>query len=199
MENKIIYNVFSDEEIKDIYSAVEFKKDKIENQTFLGRIRLDYEIDDFHLLPKNILKKANNLIQEFSDKDKRNYEFRYFMFVEYNNKYGMPNLGPHKDATPFTGSFLCQIESNTSWDLYVDGDPYTLIDNSALLLNVRDQDHWRMHKEFKDGEYIKMLFLHYIDLNDQRENVVTANQLHEINTKWSHLTGYSQDDRTYDL
>jgi hypothetical protein len=199
MENKIIYNVFSDEEIKDIYLAIDFKKDEIQNQTFLGRTRLDYETDDLYLLPKNIIQKAYDLINQFSDKDNRNYEFRYFMFVEYNNKFGIPSLGPHKDTTPFTGSLLCQIESNKSWDLYVDGNPYTLIDNSALLLNVRDQDHWRMPEEFKDGEYIKMLFLHYIDLNDIRENKATPEQLHEINTKWAHITGYTPEQKTYEI
>lgn len=199
MQNKIIYNVFSEEEMNDIKLAVSFKKDKIELQDFLGRTRLDYDVDEFHLLPKKILKKSYDLINEFSDKNKRNYRFRYFMFVEYNNKFGIPNLGPHKDSAPFTGSLLCQIESNTSWDLYVDGNPYTLIDNSALLLNVRDQDHWRMHKDFKDGEYIKMLFLHYLDLDDVKENTVSAKQLHEINTKWAHITGYSKEDRTYDF
>lgn len=198
MENKIIYNVFSPDEINDINLAASLKQDNIEVQTFLGRTRLDYEAEDINKLPPSILKKANDLIKEFSDCDKRRYMFRYFTMVEYNNEFGMPQLGPHKDSCAFTGTILCQLESNTSWDLYVEGQAYTLVDNSALLINARDQDHWRMHKPFNDGDYIKMVFLHYLDLDDQEQNFSNADQLHEVNMKWAHITGYTPDQRTYD-
>lgn len=197
MENRIIYNVFTEDEIKDIESAASLKKDDTEIQTFLGRTRLDYSFNDIDKLPKSLLNKANSLIKEFSDQDKRNYSFRYFTLVEYNNEFGMPQLGPHKDTCAFTGTILCQLESNVSWDLYVDGVPYTLVHNSALLLNARDQDHWRMHKEFNEGDYLKMVFLHYLDLDDPEMNEATPDQLHEINMKWAHITGYTADQRTY--
>ena len=93
---------------------------------------------------------------------------------------------------------MCQLESNISWDIYVEGTPYTLVDNSALLINARDQDHWRMHTEFNEGDYLKMVFLHYLDLNDTEMNTVTPDQLHETNMKWAHITGYTPDQRTYD-
>lgn len=197
MENRIIYNVLTDQEINDIKFAEFLKKNDIDVQTFLGRTRLDYEGDDTNSLPNSIKQKANELIKEFSDADKRRYEFRYFTVVEYNNKYGIPNLGPHKDTCAFTGSILCQLESNISWDLYVEGIPYTLVDNSALLLNARDQDHWRLDKKFEDGQYIKMAFFHYLDLDDIEQNISTPEQLHEVNMKWSHITGYTEDQRTY--
>lgn len=198
MENKIIYNVFSKKEIEDINLAISLKKDETQIQTFLGRTRLDYEGNDIYKLPKSILDKANLLMKEFSDYNKRKYVFKYFTLVEYNNEYGMPQLGPHKDTCAFTGTILCQLESNVSWDLYVEGIPYTLIDNSALLVNARDQDHWRLHKTFNDGDYIKMVFLHYLDLNDQEMNYSDADQLHEVNMRWAHITGYTEDQRTYE-
>ncbi len=198
MINKIINNVFSEAEIRDIESAILAKKEDTEIQTFLGRTRLDYSHEDIYKLPQSILNKANDLIKEFSDKDSRRYSFRYFTLVEYNKEFGMPQLGPHKDTCAFTGSVLCQIESNISWDIYVEGIPYTLVDNSALLINPRDQDHWRMHKEFNDGDYVKMVFLHYLDLDDSEMNMSNADQLHEVNMKWAHITGYTPDQRTYD-
>lgn len=198
MENKIIENVFSEKEIDDINAAALSKQDDIEIQTFLGRTRLDYDFKDIDKLPKSIIDKANGLIKEFSDCEKRKYSFRYFTLVEYNNQYGMPQLGPHKDTCAFTGTILCQLESNTSWDLYVEGVAYSLKDNSALLINARDQDHWRLHKDFSDGDYIKMVFLHYLDLNDQEMNYSNADQLHEVNMKWAHITGYTPDQRTYE-
>lgn len=198
MENKIIHNVFSENEIRDINSAGFLKRDSVEIQTFLGRTRLDYPFDEIDKLPKSILDKANDLIKEFSDSNQRRYSFRYFTLVEYNNEFGMPQLGPHKDTCAFTGSILCQLESNVSWDIYVEGVPYTLENNSALLLNARDQDHWRMHQEFNEGDYLKMVFLHYLDLDDQEMNTSNADQLHEVNMKWAHITGYTPDQRTYD-
>jgi hypothetical protein len=197
MKNNIIYNVFTKDEIKDIETAVSLKKDDTEVQTFLGRTRLDYSNKDIDNLPHSILSKANDLIKEFSDKDQRRYSFKYFTLVEYNNEFGMPQLGPHKDTCAFTGTILCQLDSNVSWDIYVEGIPYTLIDNSALLINARDQDHWRMHKEFNDGDYLKMVFLHYLDLDDQEMNVSSPDQLHEVNMKWAHITGYKPEERTY--
>jgi hypothetical protein len=197
MKNNIIYNVFTKDEIKDIETAVSLKKDDTEVQTFLGRTRLDYSNKDIDNLPHSILSKANDLIKEFSDKDKRRYSFKYFTLVEYNNEFGMPQLGPHKDTCAFTGTILCQLDSNVSWDIYVEGIPYTLIDNSALLINARDQDHWRIHKEFNDGDYLKMVFLHYLDLDDQEMNVSSPDQLHEVNMKWAHITGYKPEERTY--
>ena len=198
MENKIINNVFTEQEIKDIENAAFLKKDDTEIQTFLGRTRLDYSFEDIDKLPKSILNKANDLIKEFSDKNKRKYSFRYFTLVEYNNEFGMPQLGPHKDTCAFTGTILCQLKSNIAWDIYVEGIPYMLTDNSALLINARDQDHWRMHKEFNEGDYLKMVFLHYMDLDDQEMNTSNADQLHEVNMKWAHITGYTPDQRTYD-
>ena len=82
MKNKIIHNVFSENEIKDINSAVFLKKHDTEIQTFLGRTRLDYSFEDIDNLPDSILNKANDLIKEFFDKDKRKYSFRYFTVVE---------------------------------------------------------------------------------------------------------------------
>lgn len=198
MENKIIENVFSEKEISDINAAALSKQHDTEIQNFLGRTRLDYDFKDIDKLPKSIIDKANRLIKEFSDCEKRKYSFRYFTLVEYNNKYGMPQLGPHKDTCAFTGTILCQLESNTSWDLYVEGVAYSLKDNNALLINARDQDHWRLHKDFYDGDYIKMVFLHYLDLDDQEMNYSNADQLHEVNMKWSHITGYTPDQRTYE-
>ena len=79
------------------------------------------------------------------------------------------------------------MESNTEWDLYVEGKTFSLIDNSGLIMNVRDQDHWRNKKIFKDGEFIKMVFFHFLNLEDIENNIVTPEQLAEINEKWKNV------------
>jgi len=42
-----------------------------------------------------------------------------------------------------------------------------------------------------------MVFLHYLDLDDQEMNVSSPDQLHEVNMKWAHITGYKPEERTY--
>lgn len=194
MENKIIYNVFSKEEIQDILLANKKRDDAKEIQDFLGRTRLDYDRDSIHLLPESLTAKAEKLAKEFLNHDGKNFKFWYYSFVEYNNEYGEPRLGPHKDQAPFTASLLCQIESNVNWDVYVEGIPYSLEDNSALTVNVRDQDHWRMETRFEEGQFLKMAFFHYINEDDRVLNVATKEQLDGINRKWAHITGWQEED-----
>jgi hypothetical protein len=184
IQNKIISNIFTQSEIEDIYSAVDAVSEKTQVQEFLGRIRIDYEADSIHKLPDSIKNKVSSIAKQISDI----HSLFYFTYVEYNNSYGMPKLGPHKDETSFSLTINCQLESNTEWDLYVEGIPYKLEDNSALIMNVRDQDHWRPEKSFKEGEFIRMLFFHFNDPNDEELNVVTEQQLKEINDKWKHLS-----------
>ena len=184
MKNKIIYDVFTDSEIEDIYRAVDVISEKTQVQEFLGRTRVDYEGDEVINLPKSITNKIIDLFKSIDEK----YVFRYFTYVEYNNKYGKPQLGPHKDQTGFTATINYQLESNIDWDIYVEGIPYGLKDNSALILNVRDQDHWRPEKEFKDNEFLRMLFIHAYDPEDPDLNVVTPEQLRETNERWKHIT-----------
>jgi hypothetical protein len=193
MENKIIYNVFSKEEIQDIMLANETRDETKEIQDFLGRTRLDYDRNSLELLPESLRIKAAELAKEFLNHDGKEFKFWYYSFVEYNNEYGKPQLGPHKDQAPFTASLLCQIESNVNWDVYVEGIPYSLEDNSALTVNVRDQDHWRMETKFEEGQFLKMAFFHYINEDDKVLNVATKEQLDGINRRWAHLTGWQEE------
>lgn len=193
MENKIIYNIFSKEEIQDIVLANEKRDDTKEVQNFLGRTRLDYDRNSLHLLPESLRIKAEDLAKKFLNHDGKEFKFWYYSFVEYNNEYGAPRLGPHKDQAPFTASLLCQIESNVSWDVYVDGIPYSLEDNSALTVNVRDQDHWRMDTEFEEGQFLKMAFFHFINEDDKVLNIATKEQMDGINKKWAHITGWKEE------
>lgn len=193
MENKILYNVFSKEEMQDIALANERRDDNKEVQNFLGRTRLDYDRNNLHLLPESLRIKAEDLAKKFLNHDGKKFKFWYYSFVEYNNEYGAPRLGPHKDQAPFTASLLCQIESNVSWDVYVDGIPYSLEDNSALTVNVRDQDHWRMDTEFEKGQFLKMAFFHFINEEDKVLNIASKEQMDGINKKWAHITGWKEE------
>jgi hypothetical protein len=195
MNNQIIYDMLSDLEISDIYESLKNRPSEI--QDFLGRVRLDYNSYDLHLLPESIRLKANKIADAYLNKNDTKYNFQYFTYVEYNNKFGVPRLGPHKDSTSFSATILYQLDSNVEWEIFVDGVPFILKNNSGLLANVRDQDHWRPDKTMHKDDFVKMIFFHYINPDDVRENQVTPEQLHETNKKWSHITGYKDSEKTY--
>jgi hypothetical protein len=76
----------------------------------------------------------------------------------YSNEYGSPNLPPHLDGTPDDIIINFQLTSNTSWDLAINTEIYSIEDNGALVFNPNTEIHWRPHKTFNDGEYIQMIF-----------------------------------------
>jgi hypothetical protein len=53
------------------------------------------------------------------------------------------------------------LSSNTDWGLGLNEEVYYLKDNSAILFNGNKEIHWRPHKEFKSGEYVKMIFVRF--------------------------------------
>ena len=79
-------------------------------------------------------------------------------YSEYSNKYGSPNLPPHFDGDTNDLIINFQLSSNTSWDVGVGVDRYSLVDNSAVVFNGNTNIHWRPIKTFKDGEYVRMIF-----------------------------------------
>lgn len=82
-------------------------------------------------------------------------------YVEYSNKYGTPNLPPHTDGDSTELIINFQLDSNTQWDLGIGTNVYSLTDNSALVFNGNHHVHWRTHKVFKDGEYVRMIFFRF--------------------------------------
>jgi len=129
----------------------------------LGRLQFSDFIKDENSF---IYKKVKDFIKTFS-KDVR---LGNILYVEYNNKYGTPNLPPHfdGDSSKFVVNF--QLSSNTAWDLGIDFDIYSIEDNSALIFDPNKNIHWRPKKTFKDGEYVKMIFFRFYDLNKQVDN-----------------------------
>lgn len=79
----------------------------------------------------------------------------------YSAKYGQPNLPPHFDGDTNDLIINMQIDSNISWDLGLNTDIYSIEDNSAIVFNGNTEVHWRPHKEFKEDEYITMMFVRF--------------------------------------
>lgn len=129
--------------------------------TYLGRIQCSLESGE---MPQEMVDIAMRVAKTINP----DCEFRYVSFVRYSKLFGNPQLGPHLDP-PTSEDFMfdIQLESNTDWDITADVDGslehYVLKDNQCLVLDITRQTHWRTPKEFKDGEFLDMLFFSFID------------------------------------
>lgn len=87
----------------------------------------------------------------------------YTLFSHYEG----PNarLHKHKDDNACTYTIDMCLYQNHSWDLYVEGNPYTLTPNQALAYYGNDQEHWR--EEFTEPEtnHVAMIFFHFAEPN----------------------------------
>jgi hypothetical protein len=153
-----IYEVFSSSEIKSLKKSIDtkLKRDCPGIDTNLGR----YNFGGIVVKKSRIYKKLKKIAKEHSNK---NLIISGMMAVEYSNKYGEPNLPPHYDADTNDLIINYQLSSNTSWDIGLDLKTYSMEDNSALVFNPNQYMHWRPIKEFKDGEYVRMIFIRFRD------------------------------------
>lgn len=145
-------NVFTKEQLKTIKEVISSSEiDQI--NTELGRLQYKSPLD----FPFDLLNEINYLIF----KNFNNLALGPVSVVEYSAKYGKPNLPVHYDHDSSDLVFNFQLESNTSWDIGIDKTVYSLKDNEAILFNPNKYTHWRPHKTFKDGEYVKMIFFRF--------------------------------------
>lgn len=169
-------NVFSDTELNLINSLLR-REDITRNEdgTFIqhdgdeygygihsGLGRLQYRIEDnqqFSELRQNLAKKINALFGV-------NLSSSGAYCAEYSAEFGTPNLPVHWDHDNTEIIFNYQLSSTTSWDIGVDKDIYSMEDNTALVFNPNKYTHWRPHKTFKEGEYVKMIFFRFTDFNN---------------------------------
>jgi hypothetical protein len=174
MSISYIENLFSETELANINQMIDDSKMNVDDER-LGRT-LILELN----FPENIRQKITKICGDILGTE---VFFTHGAYAEYSNVYGNPNLPPHFDGDNNILFVDYQLESNTSWDLGIDVKSYPLQDNSALIFDTNKHVHWRPRKNFKDGEYVKMLFFRVCDLKNPVDN--------------SHLN-YSQDHHIFE-
>jgi hypothetical protein len=160
-----VNNIFSQEDI-DILNDGLFKCTQ-EIHPQLGRIA-------YEGLSAYLYGLTDNTIGHAITKNIKNFtgvplDITSITCVEYSNLYGKPNLPPHLDADKTDLIMVVQLESNTDWDIGLNCQVYKMKDNYALIFNPNKEVHWRVHKEFKDGEYVRMLFVRFRNLNSTED------------------------------
>lgn len=157
IKNEIVKDVLTQDQIADIYKEVDSASTKYVMELF------SQNITDFRL-PPSVESRVIELASAQSGIN--NLKIEEYQFARYRNtkedgKDLKPNLFPHIDMFPEPRlTFDYQIGGNTTWPLVVLGNEFELTNNSALTFSGTHQPHWRVHKNFNDGEYIDMIFFH---------------------------------------
>jgi len=153
-------NLFSESELQDIKQAI-LDATEAGGGTLvphLGRVRVQgIQISE------GIAAKLINLASELTGVSALTIVLPPPLYVEYNEKYGEPNLLPHFDGDTTDYIIDYQLESNTNWSLGVDLDIFPLEDNSAVFFNPNQYPHWRPQKIFYPGEYVRMMFFRFFN------------------------------------
>lgn len=177
LPNTIYKNIFTQQDIKDIYEVVEKTK---EDQTFV--IKQYRQKAYFTNLPQHVINKITNFVQNiYSEKIK----LTEISFATYRKTEARdPILSPHFDTT-FNEprlTFDIQLNSNIDWPIVVEGQSFTLKNNQALTFSGTHQVHWREYREFKDEDFIDMIFCHFS--LEENNNPITLEETKEIHKRF---------------
>jgi hypothetical protein len=156
-----IDNLFSLEQMSIINNAISIPSEGIDST--LGRSCI---WDIKHSFNQDIKDTLENIVKNITGAP---LAMDHALYVEYSAKYGQPNLPPHFDGDTNDLIINTQLESNTSWDIGLNLETYTLKDNSAVIFNGNTEIHWRPHKEFKEGEYVRMLFIRFYNTENRSD------------------------------
>ena len=148
-------NLFSDEELLYLNNLIN-DLPTIDDPN-LGRVHNGFGISD-----RDTNIKIQDLANRISDKK---IHLASASYAYYSKAHGEPNLPPHFDSDSTDLIIDYQLEANISWDLGINTELYSLEDNSAIVFNPNTNIHWRPHRRFEDGEYVKMLFFRFIGVD----------------------------------
>lgn len=200
MNAKVIKDILSAEDVSRIMSVIDeeissrtISKKDLELNKDHGVLEIEYWKDRGRIdirdpkIPEDIIDKFYTIVNN-NVEDSTQMGFDFVIYAEYSTRSeGNPTLIPHFDIS--MGSTLIldyQLESNVSWEIGLESTFFDLQDNSGLLFDPLEYIHYRPVKTFKDGEFVKMLFLRF---NVAKELKVHTDEdykrLHEISTAYS--------------
>ena len=166
----ILKNLFSDEEIKKIKDTIFTQSSKKEtinlempididdntNKIYSLMGRLDVEKIKFEKL---IIDKIEKTLNELYPNKRFYIGNKDIISSTYSRLYGKPGLSEHKDGGfPLQIIVDYQLDSNTSWNIEVDGKEYEIENNDALVFDPVLSSHSRPKKVFSSDDYVTMVY-----------------------------------------
>lgn len=159
--NVIVKDVFTNDEIYQIWKSVDAS-------TRSAFIETHCQLNKYIDLPDHITNKFISYAKSITGNE--NLELTEYCYARYQNtelggKRYRPSLYPHYDETfkeeRFT--FDYQLDSNIDWDIVVEDKTLSLKNNQAGTFSGTHQIHWRTPIEFRDDQYVEMIFCHFTD------------------------------------
>ena len=163
VKNKIISNIFTEEEIDIIYQHIEQAP---ESKTFYQK---DFSYISYNsVLPEKIIDKIKEIVNHNFDQP---LVLRELCFARYKIVSGKnPKLYPHYDDTfnEQRVTFDIQVKASIPWNIIIEETPFLLKDNEALIFSGTDQIHWREKVIFKEDDFVDMIFCHFSEENPEK-------------------------------
>lgn len=151
---KILKNVFDEKDFNNLKSYL-YNKPKLEinfDKTFGRYCFEDPFIDSYS---EKILQTARDVFNS------QTLLPSYFLFAHYEGPKA--SLYSHVDDNACTYTIDMCIYQTEPWDLYVDGEAYTLHENEALAYYGNDQRHWREKFPNPESQHVAMIFFHFVE------------------------------------
>lgn len=151
--NKIIKDVFSEQQIAYLNNLIKDNYNKIELNSDPERGR-----DDIHI--------GNNVKNDIKETVLKHFLEEYFVehisYSEYNNHHINPNLPRHKDPGYSSDSltFDYNLDSTIDWPLCIEDECYSLSNNEAIIFSPIEQWHYRPEIIFKNEDYVRIIFFY---------------------------------------
>lgn len=149
-------NIFTTDEIDLIYKTIDLNS--INNTT---EVKIYGQKVWFQDMPTVIKDKV---MQQMKIIHNQNVKLEEIAFARYSKEYSdIPALTPHYDNTFMHPRVTLdvQLKANVDWTIVVEDHEIKLQDNMAAAFSGTHQVHWRKPLEFKDGDFVDMLFCHF--------------------------------------
>jgi hypothetical protein len=150
----IINNLLSQEEFKELQDYVKgLDKSTLDHSAEFSR----YEFGGSKILD-SLHKKLMPVAIDFFESQTLVPSFNFGSWY-----YGQASLEKHRDVAPCTYSIDLCVYQTSPWDLYVEGIPYSLQENDALLYYGEGQKHWREDFPNKQDTVVCNVFFFYVE------------------------------------
>jgi hypothetical protein len=155
MENMIINNILTEEQIEHIYKLINATP---EEKTIVQK-RLGHKA---YLvgLGEELRKHFEEIVQKHYGDE---WVLTDYQFARYSSKFGYkPKLYPHFDDAFDVHKLTLdvQVRSTIDWPLVVEGKEFLLKDNDGLIFSGTDQIHWRTEAELSEDDVVDLIFCH---------------------------------------
>jgi hypothetical protein len=150
----IIKNILSQEEVDIIQDTVANCPTRDEQERYGRYMYHDVVWEKGNAFVNTITKRVLELTE-------KPYKLYGFAVCDYTAEAGKPNLPPHFDGDQTDLIMTYQISSNRTWGVGVDLNVYELEDNDGVIFHPNESIHWRPHAEFKDGEFVRVMFVRF--------------------------------------